>query len=325
LGFNVGGQVQVGSGSHVSSSLTGNVGISPHDLLTFTVGPYATSYPYDSRPELDVSAVVLVNGIEFGRLPPAGIIKAGAGRMRLGANNTYKGTTYVNAGKLQADGVQPQSLMAVASGAQLQGVGAVGEVSLTGSSATLAPGNGPGMLTCSNLDNTGGTGILQVELNGPTAGSGYDQLNVNGSVTLSGIALNASLNYTSAVNDQFTIIANDGSDPISGTFNGLPQNAKLYIGGQVFRISYTGGSGNDVVLTRLVTPPPPTLTIQDVSPAFVRLVWPTNDPPFSLQVCTNLVAANWTNATPLPVVLGTNDVVTNAISGKQAHYRLSNP
>jgi hypothetical protein len=105
----------------------------------------------------------------------------------------------------------------------------------------------------------------------------------------------------------------------------LPQGKKLYIGQQLFQISYNGGSGNDVVLSRLITPPPPTLTIQKASAALVRLLWATNDPPFSLQTASSLLATNWSAALPLPVVIGTNNVVTNLLSGTESFYRLSNP
>ena len=159
----------------------------------------------------------------------------------------------------------------------------------------------------------------------PTSFGQYDQLNVNGTVSLSGITLSPTLNYASSVGDQFTIINNDGTDPISGTFIGLPQGKKLYIGQQLFQISYTGGTGNDVVLSRLVTPPPPTLIIQRASPTSVLLLWPTNDPPFSLQTTTTLPATNWAAALPLPLVVGTNNFVTNPISNLEQFYRLSNP
>ena len=140
-----------------------------------------------------------------------------------------------------------------------------------------------------------------------------------------GITQSASLNYASSVNDQFVIINNDGSDAVTGAFNGLPQGKKLYIGNQLFQITYTGFTGNDVVLTRLVTPLPPSLIIQPVLPASVRLLWPTNDPPFSLQTATNLPSSNWAATLPLPVVLGTNSIVTNSITDKPRFYRLSNP
>ena len=48
---------------------------------------------------------------------------------------------------------------------------------------------------------------------------------------------------------EYVIINNDGSDPVVGTFAGLAQGASFLIGGTPFQISYTGGSGNDVVLT----------------------------------------------------------------------------
>ena len=102
----------------------------------------------------------------------------------------------------------------------------------------------------------------------------------------------------------------------------MPQGKKLYIGKELFQINYTGGSGNDVVLSRLVTPTPPALTIQSVPPVSVRLVWATNDPPFNLRTATNLATPIWTAALPLPVVIGTNNVVTNTTVGPQTLYRL---
>src|SRR5205823_10001355 len=52
-----------------------------------------------------------------------------------------------------------------------------------------------------------------------------------------------------AVGQQFTIINNDGADPITGTFSGLAENSGFSAGGYGFRINYAAGSGNDVVLT----------------------------------------------------------------------------
>jgi subtilisin-like proprotein convertase family protein len=67
----------------------------------------------------------------------------------------------------------------------------------------------------------------------------------------------ASLNVTTAfgANDapvagtQFVIINNDAADAVLGTFNGLASGSVLTAGNLKFAISYTGGSGNDVVLT----------------------------------------------------------------------------
>jgi hypothetical protein len=49
----------------------------------------------------------------------------------------------------------------------------------------------------------------------------------------------------------FIIIANDGNDAVIGTFAGLPEGATILggAGGMDYAISYSGGDGNDVVLT----------------------------------------------------------------------------
>jgi autotransporter-associated beta strand protein len=76
-----------------------------------------------------------------------------------------------------------------------------------------------------------------------------DRITVNGMLTVGGTL---ALNPTQAlpIGTAITLIDNDGSDPVTGTFANLPQGATLLAGGQLFRISYTGGNGNDVVLTR---------------------------------------------------------------------------
>jgi autotransporter-associated beta strand protein len=331
LDFPLGGAVNVGSlnifGSHASSSITGAIGLPPNASLSFNVSPYSPGFPFASGPELDVLATI-PRPVEQVGSAPAGITKNGLGQMRLGANNTYAGGTFINGGTLLVDGTQPQSLVAVNSGT-LGGSGTVGDLYMTGSSAVVAPGdNGPGILTCSNL-NAGITasGVLRMELNGTTPGSGYDQLNVRGTVNLAGVVLQRPLGFSAPFGAQFDIINNDGSDAVTGTFNGLADGGKLYIGGTLYQINYrfSGRPGNDVALQGLDTPPPPTLVIEKVPPASVRLIWPTNDPPFSLQANTNLSTPTWITASPPPAVLGTNNVVTNALSGAAQFYRLVNP
>jgi autotransporter-associated beta strand protein len=311
LYLNTGGAIYVYPQTNSTATINGSVVLDPgNHLVTVNTG---SALPGVN--DLVINAAISQSSTA------ASLQKEGPGRMRLGGNNTYNGSTTVNAGTLQVDGSQGQSAVTVNSGT-LQGSGTVGAVSLTSASATVSPGASPGILNCGSF--SGGSGTVRIELNGTTPG-GYDQVNVSGSVNLSGMSLNASLGYTSSTNDTFTIINNDGTDAVTGTFSGLPQGKKLYIGQQLFQISYTGGSGNDVVLSRLITPPPPTLTIQKASPASVRLLWATNDPPFSLQTASSMPATNWSTALPLPVVIGTNNVVTNLMSNPQQFYQLSNP
>jgi len=90
---------------------------------------------------------------------------------------------------------------------------------------------------------------LSIDLNGLTAGTEFDQLAVVGPVTLSG-RLNVSVGFTPATGATFTIIDNDGTDAVTGTFKDLPEGATISaVGGTPLQISYVGGTGNDVVLT----------------------------------------------------------------------------
>jgi autotransporter-associated beta strand protein len=252
----------------------------------------------------------------------AGLLKNGAGTLRLTGNNTYAGETYLGSGTLQVDGAQPQSPVTLDHDTRLQGSGTVGHILLNGGATTIAPGTSPGMLTCSNLIASGGNGILQIELNGTTPGTAHDQLNVRGTVDLLGLKLSGTLGFASAVGNQFRIINNDGADAVTGTFTGLPQGAELYIGSERFQISYTGGTGNDVVLARLVTAPL-FLHLEPISTTKIRLYWSTNYPDFHLEYNTSLNSTNWAVSALTPVVMGTNLVVTNSLFGAQKFYRLS--
>lgn len=53
--------------------------------------------------------------------------------------------------------------------------------------------------------------------------------------------------------DQFTIINNQSDTPVIGTFTGMAEGAQFVVEGITFSITYTGGDGNDVVLTALNT------------------------------------------------------------------------
>src|SRR5262249_34983190 len=73
--------------------------------------------------------------------------------------------------------------------------------------------------------------------------------------TGAGANLNVNLGFTPSFGDFFTLIANDGTDPVQGTFSGLPEGSVLSIGGQTFQLTYTGGPNqNSLVLTDQGTP-----------------------------------------------------------------------
>lgn len=108
-----------------------------------------------------------------------------------------------------------------------------------------------GVLTIDGNYENSATGTLLVEINGTDVGAEHDQLIVTGQTTLDG-QLNVTGSYTPQAGDQFVIIRNDSSNPILGTFTGLPQGgliSNFMNSGLDAHINYTGGDGNDVVIS----------------------------------------------------------------------------
>jgi uncharacterized repeat protein (TIGR01451 family) len=157
----------------------------------------------------------------------------------------------VSAGTLLVNGSQSSSAVSL-NGGTLGGAGTMGAITSTASGGTISvgsPASNPGILNSGNVNWSTGSPTLVVQLNGTTAGSGYDQLNVTGTVDLTGATLSASLGFTPVGGAQFTIINNDSTDAVVGTFSGLAERATVTLNGINFTVSYVGGTGNDVVLT----------------------------------------------------------------------------
>jgi len=94
------------------------------------------------------------------------------------------------------------------------------------------------------------TGSLVEQIGGLTAGTQYGQIIVNGNVSLNGsLSVDLINGFTPVLGNQFTVIDDRGTNPISGTFTGLPEGAVLWDGSYGFTVSYVGGTGNDLVLT----------------------------------------------------------------------------
>ena len=210
-----------------------------------------------------LSAVVLASAATVGgsgnttiTTPVSGafaLTKAGAGTLTLTGANTHASTTVAD-GQLSLTG--SLSGPVTVTGGIFQGTGAVtGNVAING--GIHAPGNSPGIMPVTGSYTLAAAGTLQVEINGVTVGTQYDQVKVQGAastVTLTG-ALDLIAAPALATSSTFTIIDNTSSTTVSGSFPNLPQGAEFYEDSQWWRISYLGGTGNDVVLTR-ITPTP---------------------------------------------------------------------
>jgi autotransporter-associated beta strand protein len=241
------------------------------------------------------AAVDLELNSEIGQTGGAGLVglvKSGAGTLRIEGStfNTYSGPTTVSGGTLELDkfvsggiavavpadltingGVVRELLgnqIADAAAVNVNAGGTfdikgqsdiVGALTVTGGTLTTG-GTSAGRLTAGNTSfNAAAT--LAMKLAGATTS---DRITVNGTVAVGG-ALQLNPNSPIAPGTAITLIDNDGTDPVAGTFNGLPEGALLVAGGQTFAISYASGTGNDVVLTRVNPPRVASVRVNDGS------------------------------------------------------------
>lgn len=166
------------------------------------------------------------------------------------------------------------SLNVLANGT-LAGTGAVnGNVSSAG---FLLPGSSPGALTINgNFTQTTG-GVLRVEIGGSNAGL-FDQLRVLGAVALGGSLEVVFVNgFVSTAGNRFVIIDNDRSDAVAGAFAGLPEGFVLTANNRKLHVSYSGGTGNDVLLTDVTSPALIPDSCQPGKLALLILGTPSND------------------------------------------------
>ncbi|WP_088252982.1 FG-GAP-like repeat-containing protein [Fimbriiglobus ruber] len=150
-------------------------------------------------------------------------------------------------------------------GGTLAGPGTVGAATIQAGGNVEPGGSGTGILNTGNIAFAAGA-TLTPTLKGTTAGTTYDQVNTTGTVDLGGATLNLNLAFTPAAGDTFTIVNNDGTDPVVGTFAGLPEGSVFKVGSQFFQISYKGGDGNDVTLKAV----PSSVLISAPSAAFAN-------------------------------------------------------
>jgi uncharacterized repeat protein (TIGR03803 family) len=155
----------------------------------------------------------------------------------------------------------------------------------------------------------------------PTAGLVLSGNTLYGTARNGGSLLNGTVFALNTDGTGFTNLHNlaggsDGGNPQAGlilsgnTLYGTARNGGSWGYGTVFSLSLGSVSAPQLTIIRSVTD--------------VILAWPTNATGFTLQSTTNLVSpAVWSAVSPAPTVVNGQNAVTNAVSGTQKFYRLS--
>lgn len=233
----------------------------------------ATAY-YGPITLLANSALGSSGNIEFGSITDGvsqfGWRKAGTGLITLIGTQTSEGPTPIAAGELRVN-TSILSALTAEPGSTVSGTGLISNQLTAQSGAAIKPGAaGVGTLSVIRsgqpvLTLEGGS-ALDLEF---ATNSSFDRLIVQGLVTLGSTGNYPTLNLTAlsgfvpTVSGQWVILTNDLTDHISGRFlagagSSLPAGTELtegmvispnFFGGYGARISYVGGTGNDVVLS----------------------------------------------------------------------------
>ncbi len=177
-----------------------------------------------------------------------GLVKAGAGALTLGGVNTYSGSTIVSNGTLLVDGSMASSACTVLTNTMIGGTGTVGAVTVV-SGGILAPGHGGvGSLNSGAVELQAGS-ILAMQIN--SGANSADKLASSGTVTIgSGATLSLSDlgSATLGVGTSYVLVSRTSG---AGTvFDGYPEGYFFSVGQNDYRITYVGGTGYDVVITR---------------------------------------------------------------------------
>jgi len=235
--------------------------------------------------DLDCAGTLEVSG------PMSGVLnlsKNGTGTATLSGANTFTGRLDIYAGKLvvpnlgdlfyinvaggELDVSALAAPLALSAGEQISVEGTLtGDISspsdfygaglVDGDLAILAPGyifpgyEGLLHVTGSFTLNAGGSAGFYIS--GLVPGTDFNQMRVTGAVNLSGtLDLGASNGLVES--NSVVLLLNDGTDPINGTFAGLPEGAGIPIGnGLAFQVTYLangdgGAVGNDFGATVVV-------------------------------------------------------------------------
>ncbi len=247
-----------------------------------------------------------------------GLTLVGGGKLQI-ESSTLPGPVNVEHGNLTWNG-SSQAFVTVQSEGWLRGTGMVSQVDVFGGLVWPGSGNAPGILDVFGAA-VFNSGYFRIDIDGPLAGTGYGQLAAR-SVSLSPAAtlLEVDLNSTPSVGDVYRIIDTTGPGAVLGTFLNLPEGATYTDAGYVWKISYKGGTGNDVTITvvrqasadlllKMTGSPSPvaagglivyTITVKNAGPDVASSPTVSFGTPAGTTYESSTKPANWTCSNPSP-------------------------
>ena len=188
-----------------------------------------------------------------------------------GESKDFAGSIYVTGGSLLFDGAAfplTTSVTVQGSGnfsAGLGGYGTFGQAIMANAYLDLASIDGQFGLARFGFLQLAPDVTVQYEIKGGTPGLGFTQIEMSGEVFLGSAWLGLDFKgYQPPAGQALTLIK--GATALSGTFHAatdgsnLPEGASFTVDGMQFTITYKGGAGHDVIITRQAGPATPTPT-----------------------------------------------------------------
>ena len=187
------------------------------------------------------------------------VSKIGTGTWKLISANSYTGGTTVNEGALavynrsgSATGSGPVQVNAGVLAGKGTIAGAVTLGSGSGAGAVLAPGQGAASLVRLQMESSltwKSDGSYRCRLN--TKKGKSDQVLANGVTIDNGAQMDLQVigQERLPMGRSATVINDTAATPITGRFANLPDGSTLSAGPNTLQVSYSGGDGNDFILT----------------------------------------------------------------------------
>ena len=229
------------------------------------------------------------------------VTKSGSGALTLDAVNTYGFGTTLSGGSLIVNGSLPAGTFAIASGTRLGGNGVINPAVTLPSGATLAPGNGSGLVLTNN--SSGGINTN----NNPAVGT----LTVNNNVTLQpgsacAFELDKISNFT---NDQLFVT---GTLQLAGTLT-VTNVGPAITAGDSFQLFSAGFIGGTFAATNLPPLNPGLAWDFDASAGWLSVLQTTatNSTNISFTISSGNLTLAWPNDhTGWRLQVQTNDLIT---------------